>query len=1018
MKKKTFLLFFLPLFSGLCHFPAGAQPLQDGQAVVTYYTNTATGDVASLIDVRANAQACPGENWSDDPLNCDNNVPIDHPSNWNRRRMGQVFGIAFDGSYNVFFAATNIYCLDFSYPVSNCDDFGPAGAGGVYKAEQSNVNLVHDFLQTAPVAGGSFVNTDSLPNTGAGLGNIAYDRWNDQFFITNLEDGKIYRVKELAAHQGTVQSAYDPFLPDDGIAGMAPLGERLWAVGVLQDEGGAVRVYFSRQRPSAKSEIWSVALDGAGEFAGPGVETLEITCPNNQKVTDIAFSSAGNMMITERGNPHNAHTYEYIGTHQAWSAPREFFVGSYGANVNSAGGLDYGYREAEQARWLCDSLVWVSGNALKFNDQNHDGDNTYVYGMTGLPASGNSQNSANSDYVKPSSIYVDYDENLGSSSVKGSMGDVEIAREACRQPRLCGAIGANAKEAEGDTPEGECCWDIVLNNEFAPGYFTAIQIKALDNAQLTYATGWNIMGFSASEVVMAPPGGQGIPYGTVDGFARICITGEGNASEHIAINWLGPWPDSAAVLCSDTLDVSCPGGEPMCLEVIDHEAYCKDGKVSLDFNFLNNSSFDVRAFVISPVDTGIQLSRQYFEVNPPLQPTQLSGMYTVGLFGNLVPGDTVCLKLTGHDELIDPEIGLFPTACCTDSVNLFCFVVPGCDPCEAVKTSARYVGADGCCWSISIDNQYLGDYFAGIQFEGLNGVQISYLSSWNIVPPVSASQVTVAHPYGPVPLGVHDSLAELCLSGFSSVPQELAIHWLGPDGGIACSDTLSFDCEVPPPPTCAVAVNDSLYCEGGAVKYAFHIQNSPFNTFDIWSFNLLAADTGIQLSQYYFELSSGLSPGSATGPFVVELSGDGVEAGQPFCFALTAHDGLFDPDEGLYFSTCCTDSVNVRCLPIPDCGDCCADCCNASALEVIPGFSPNGDGTNDLFEIGGLEKCSGVLLTVFNRWGDVVFEMDNYDNTWNGTGPGGNPLPEGTYFYILEVASNGSMSNGYIVLKR
>lgn len=76
-------------------------------------------------------------------------------------------------------------------------------------------------------------------------------------------------------------------------------------------------------------------------------------------------------------------------------------------------------------------------------------------------------------------------------------------------------------------------------------------------------------------------------------------------------------------------------------------------------------------------------------------------------------------------------------------------------------------------------------------------------------------------------------------------------------------------------------------------------------------------------------------------------------------------------------------------------------------LTIIPnGFSPNGDGFNELFvitNIGGKK----VDLQIFNRWGAVVYKNANYDNTWNGTantGFGmGEDLPTGTYWYIIKI---------------
>ncbi|MFT6244866.1 MAG: gliding motility-associated-like protein, partial [Crocinitomicaceae bacterium] len=61
-------------------------------------------------------------------------------------------------------------------------------------------------------------------------------------------------------------------------------------------------------------------------------------------------------------------------------------------------------------------------------------------------------------------------------------------------------------------------------------------------------------------------------------------------------------------------------------------------------------------------------------------------------------------------------------------------------------------------------------------------------------------------------------------------------------------------------------------------------------------------------------------------------------------------------------------------------------------------------------------------LVVWNRWGDVVYQADNYANDWNGTCQAprcigqGEDLPEGTYFY--QVDAKGVTKEGYVTLKR
>ncbi|MCB9299300.1 MAG: gliding motility-associated C-terminal domain-containing protein [Lewinellaceae bacterium] len=71
-------------------------------------------------------------------------------------------------------------------------------------------------------------------------------------------------------------------------------------------------------------------------------------------------------------------------------------------------------------------------------------------------------------------------------------------------------------------------------------------------------------------------------------------------------------------------------------------------------------------------------------------------------------------------------------------------------------------------------------------------------------------------------------------------------------------------------------------------------------------------------------------------------------------------------------------------------------------LEERVVITPDGNGTNDQFIIFCVGDYPNNHLEIYNRWGQLVFETDNYDNTWEGTTPDGKPLPEGPYYYILE----------------
>lgn len=82
-------------------------------------------------------------------------------------------------------------------------------------------------------------------------------------------------------------------------------------------------------------------------------------------------------------------------------------------------------------------------------------------------------------------------------------------------------------------------------------------------------------------------------------------------------------------------------------------------------------------------------------------------------------------------------------------------------------------------------------------------------------------------------------------------------------------------------------------------------------------------------------------------------------------------------------------------------------------------FSPNGDGINDtLVFIDPDGDFPNNRLEVFDRYGNSVFEMDQYDSSWDGTGSNGD-LPKGTYFYLLDLRGDGTeVVRGWIQIIR
>ena len=93
--------------------------------------------------------------------------------------------------------------------------------------------------------------------------------------------------------------------------------------------------------------------------------------------------------------------------------------------------------------------------------------------------------------------------------------------------------------------------------------------------------------------------------------------------------------------------------------------------------------------------------------------------------------------------------------------------------------------------------------------------------------------------------------------------------------------------------------------------------------------------------------------------------------------------------------------------------------------EISPyhGFTPNNDNVNDSWVIGNIGKYPDNNVSIFNRWGELVWKTNGYNNDienkyWSGRrNVGGNgTLPDGTYFYLI--TSKGIITKGFVELTR
>jgi hypothetical protein len=344
----------------VCFFlPASAQDVtvQPGEAYVTRFSGVATspgaggqavtsinsaGTVGSIIDIRAPGRPPQGEQWMDEPQR----LPV------TAAEVGQVFGVVFDDRYrpNIYLSATSAFGLHLRPRTAQWMDgmWGPGGGPGtIYRLDAANNYQPRIFTH---------VMLGNRQNSGAGLGNMAFDRTHKQIFVSDLETGMIHRIRSASGadagyfdhgtqgrprfldmqskQQGSLPAiAFDPnsraritdcpsgaFDRSPECWNFAASGRRVWGVGVRNDASrGETRLYYavwsspafgetawdSASDDDKRNSVWSVRLGPDGSFDTTDVRR-EFLLPDfftdaasiaragySQPVSDITFSECG-----------------------------------------------------------------------------------------------------------------------------------------------------------------------------------------------------------------------------------------------------------------------------------------------------------------------------------------------------------------------------------------------------------------------------------------------------------------------------------------------------------------------------------------------------------------------------------------------------------------------------------------------------------------------------------------------------------------------------------------------------
>ncbi len=263
------------------------------------------------------------------------------------------------------------------------------------------------------------------------------------------------------------------------------------------------------------------------------------------------------------------------------------------------------------------------------------------------------------------------------------------------------------------------------------------------------------------------------------------------------------------------------------------------------------------------------------------------------------------------------------------------------------------------------------------------------LSELSTLLPYGAQDVQLTYQHVPaVSPWAEDNIVNLAVLAYSSVPCIDEANFLGPDTVLCPGDTLLLN---------AYREGASYLWQDGSTQAGYTV-TAPGTYVVQWSHpNCTYAPDTVVVGMVHL-------PSPALGTDRELCRGTSITLGNvpPPSSVVTWNDGVTDlprtfADSGSYVVEVglqgCTvrDSVQITLVDCPE---------DTIALPNV--FTPNGEGGNNNFRPIILSGVASLHFTVFNRWGQPVFQTSRMDLEWDGRTGGGEPVPDGVYFWVLE----------------